>query len=66
MNDDRIDMIVQQITELRAELRDYAKITVANQTDLRWIRGSAQTLATIISACVSIVVTYLLKTFGGK
>ena len=58
---DRDELILTEIRELRAELREYMAITVRNENDLKWAKGSMKIGATLIAAAVSAVVSFAIK-----
>jgi hypothetical protein len=57
------DLILNELRQLRDELREYAQITTRNENDIRWLKGSAKLGVTLIAAGVSALVTFILKMF---
>lgn len=57
---DKDDIILSELRALREELQSYTKLTIENQMDIRWMKGSAKVVTTVIAAVVSGAVSFLL------
>ena len=60
---DRDELILSEIRELRTEMREYMQMTVRNETDIKWAKGSMKIGATLIAAAVSAAVSILIRIF---
>ena len=60
---DTNEIILNEIRELRTELRDYARVTTQNENDIRWLKGSAKIGATLVAAAVSAIISITAKWF---
>ena len=55
------DKILDEIRELRRELREFATMSIQNQNDIKWIKGTGTTLLMATSGVIATIVSFALK-----
>lgn len=55
------DKILDEIRELRRELREFATMSIQNQNDIKWIKGTGTTLLMATSGVIAAIVSFALK-----
>lgn len=60
---DRDELILNELRELRNELREYVRITTQNENDIRWLKGSARIGVTLVAAAVSAAISFVFRWF---
>jgi hypothetical protein len=61
MHENEREQILTEIRELRRELREFATMSIQNQNDIRWIKGTGTTLLMATSGVIAAIVSFVLK-----
>ena len=60
-DDERLREIHDEVKGLRGEVKDFAKVSLQNQSDISWIKGNSKIVFTIFSTVVVSIILYLIK-----
>jgi len=58
---ERIERIDKNVESMRTELKEYAKTSIINQQDIKWIKGSLKIGLSFILPILGGIILFLIK-----